>query len=158
MNNHIRILDYKFDKELLLLQAEEARKTSSPYTDVRYPELTFDDWHIGHYTSPYIEKIMRDFDIKGKPRFYWLEPYAEIPTHTDNGTRCSLNLVLTEDAAPIQIGHENEMKTYNYEVALLNTTIPHSVLNNDKQRIMLKISVFDDFFETVNAKINSKKL
>lgn len=154
MKNYIRWLDYDFDKELLLRQAEEARLESKPYTDERYPELSFDDWHIGRYTSPYIEQIMRDFDVKGSPRFYWMKPFAVVPKHTDNNTKCSLNFILTENAAPIKIGPVG--LHYRYTAALLNTTVPHSVVNNHHERIMLKISIFDETYEEVDARIPFK--
>lgn len=141
-------LEYDLDKQLLLEQAKEAKQFSKPYTDSRYPDLQLDDWHIGHYTSPYIEKIISDFSVQGKARFYWLEPRAFIPEHVDNGTLCSLNFILTGNA-PITIGG----KDYEYESVLLNTTIPHSVTNNDQERIMLKISIFNETFEEVAERI-----
>lgn len=147
-------LDYEFDKELLLQQANAAKETATGYTDSRYPDIKLDDWKIGHYTSPYIEKIMKDFEVIGKPRFYWMDPFATVPTHTDNGTQCSLNFVLTENAAPIIIGNE----TYCYKAALLNTTVPHSVVNNEHERIMLKISIFDKTYEEVLSNISPKLL
>lgn len=141
-------LEYEIDKNLLLEQAKEAKKFSKPYTDSRYPGLQLDDWHIGHYTSPYIEKIILDFGIQGKARFYWLEPLAIIPEHVDNGTLCSLNFMLT-GSAPITIKGND----YSYESILLNTTVPHSVTNNEQERIMLKISIFDETFEEVAERI-----
>lgn len=157
MKNYIRYLDYNFDKELLLKQAADAKVHAMPYTDVRYPELKFPDWHIGRHNSEYIEKIMHDFGINGSPRFYWMKPFAVVPRHTDNGTKCSLNFILTDNAAPIKIGSLNAGQHYSYKAALLNTTIPHSVTNNHEERIMLKISIFDEFFETVDERIPYKR-
>lgn len=145
-------LNYDFDKELLLQQAEEAKENAVEFSVPKYPHIQFKGWDIGHYTSPYIEKIMKDFGVIGKPRFYWMAPFVQIPTHTDDGTLCSLNFILTENAAPITIGGEQHI----YQAVLLDTTVPHSVVNEEHERIMLKISIFDKTYEEVDAKIPFK--
>lgn len=146
-------LDYKVDKIKLLKEAEIAKHSARGYTDTRYPALNLEDWKICHYDSEYIQTIMRDFDIEGKPRFYWLLPYALIPEHVDNGTECSINIVLTEHAAPITIRDFE----YEYETILLNTQIPHSVKNNNNERIMLKISIFNETFDQLSKRIRYKR-
>lgn len=138
-------LNYDLDIDRLLKEAEEAKTTAKPYTDDRYPNQKLDEWHIGHYSSPYINQIMFDFGVVGKPRFYWLEPFADIPEHIDNGTTCSLNFILSKDPAPINI----EGKDYTYKQVLLDTTRMHGVKNNANERIMLKISIFDEPFENL---------
>jgi hypothetical protein len=145
-------LDYKIDKLKLLKESSLAKINSKGYIDPRYPDLTLEDWKIGHYTSHYIEKIIKDFDVIGKPRFYWLNPYAKIPEHIDNGTLCSINIILTDSAAPIVINN----KEYKYNLALLNTQVPHSVNNNEIERIMLKISIFNETFDNLASRIRYK--
>lgn len=142
-------LDYDLDTDLLLKEAEHAKSSARPYTDSRYPDLELDKWHIGHYSSAYIEQVMLDFKVKGRPRFYWLAPFTDIPEHVDNGTECSLNFILTPNPAPITI----EGIEYEYRQVLLNTTLPHSVKNGDTERIMLKISIFDETFEELASRI-----
>jgi hypothetical protein len=142
-------LNYKINKTQLLLEAGQIKDQAISYTDSRYPDLKMDDWLIGFHTSKYIDQIMKDFDIQGKPRFYWLQPYAVIPEHVDNGTLCGLNFILTENASPITFGN----KDYYYESILVDTTIPHSVKNNQYERIMLKISVFNETFNEVAERI-----
>jgi hypothetical protein len=149
MQNLFIKLQYPLDKALLLESAKRARDIAKPYTDSRYPGLQMDTWHIGHYTDEHIEKIMNDFEIEGKPRFYWTAPNSVIPEHVDNGTQCSLNFILSEDPAPISFSGEN----YVYEQVLLNTTIPHSVTNGPIERILLKISIFDETYEQLSARI-----
>jgi len=142
-------LNYKIDKKKLLKEAEEIRPSAMGYTDSRYPELKMDDWLVGHHNSAYVDQIMKDFDITGKPRFYWLQPHAVIPEHVDNGTQCGWNFILTEGASPIMFGDTE----YYYESILVDTTKPHSVKNNEHERIMFKISIFDETFEQVAEKI-----
>lgn len=142
-------LTYKVDKNQLLKEAEIFKSQAVGYTDSRYPDLKLDEWLIGRGTTAYINSIMKDFDIEGKPRFYYLQPFATIPEHVDNGTLCSLNFVLTENASPIMFGN----KEYYYESVLLDTTVPHKVINNQNERVMLKISIFDLTFEQAYHKI-----
>lgn len=150
--NPLTLLDYPLDTVALLQSAVSAHLSAEPYTDSRYPSLRKEDWYIGRYTDEHIDKIMRDFEVNGSPRFYWLEPFATIPQHVDNGTQCSINLILTENAAPITI----EGVDYTYQQALLNTTLPHSVTNGDTERIMLKISIFDETYESLSTRIKYK--
>lgn len=148
----ITLLDYPLDTVALLQSAVSAHLSAEPYTDSRYPSLRKEDWYIGRYTDKHIDKIMRDFEVEGSPRFYWLEPFATIPQHVDNGTQCSINLILTENPAPITV----EGVDHVYQQALLNTTLPHSVTNGDTERIMLKISIFDETYESLSARIKYK--
>lgn len=145
-------LNYNIDTDQLLNEASVAQQNAKAHTDSRYPDIVFDEWLIGHHTSPYIEKIMADLEIDGRPRFYWLKPHAVIPEHVDNGTQCSINIVLTDNAAPIIFGD----KEYVYRTVLLNTTVPHSVKNNEHERIMLKISIFDETYEQLAKRIKFK--
>jgi hypothetical protein len=142
-------LNYKIDKTRLLAEAESIKHQAVGYTDTRYPDVKMDDWLVGHHHSSYVEQVMKDFDIIGKPRFYWLQPHAIIPEHVDNETQCGLNFILTGHASPISFGN----KDYYYESILVNTTLPHSVKNNEHERIMFKISIFNETFEQVAKKI-----
>lgn len=142
-------LNYKINKEQLLFEASKIKHQAVHYTDSRYPDLKMNDWLVGLHSSEYVEEIMKDFDIQGKPRFYWLQSYAVIPEHVDNGTLCGLNFILTENASPITFGN----KDYYYKSILVDTTIPHSVKNNEHERIMLKISIFNETFKEVAEKI-----
>ncbi len=142
-------LNYKIDKQCLLNEAAAIKYKAVGYTDSRYPDLSMDDWLVSHHTSKYVEKIMSDFKVTGKPRFYWLQPHAVIPEHVDNGTLCGLNFILTDQASPISFGDQH----YFYESILVNTTMPHSVINNEHERIMFKISIFDETFEQVASRI-----
>jgi hypothetical protein len=148
----VTLLDYPLDNTTLLQSAANAKLSAEPYTDSRYPGFKKEDWYIARYTDGHIDKIMQDFVVDGSPRFYWLEPFANIPQHVDNGTQCSINLIITENPAPITI----EGVDYTYRQALLNTALPHSVRNGEAERIMLKISIFDETYESLSARIKYK--
>lgn len=146
-------LDYPVDKAILIEEAHRVKLLAKGYTDNRFPELVLSNWLILRHTTDYIEKLMKDFDVEGSPRFYWLNPYATIPEHIDNGTLCSLNFILTDHASPITIQGED----HYYEQILLNTSIPHSVTNYEHERIMLKISIFNETFEHLSKRLRYKK-
>lgn len=145
-------LNYPLDKERLIKDSIEAKKISQAHTDNRYPNENFDYWQKSFYTSDYIEQIMKDLEVTGKPRFYWLDPHKDIPEHVDNGTTCSINIILNDEAAPITFGD----KDYYYTMVLLNTSIPHSVKNNNTERLLFKISIFDESYEDLANRIKYK--
>lgn len=142
-------LKYELKKDLILQECEEAKKISKYHTDSRYPSRVFTEWKVSTYIGNYIKKIMEDFEVQGTPRFYWLKPNAVISTHTDNTTKCSLNFLLSDHNTAITINN----KDYFYKNALLDTTQPHSVKNGDKERLLFKISIENESFETVANRI-----
>jgi len=148
----ITVLDYPLDKYTLIEDSKQALIFANAHTDSRYPNLSFNYWKISRYSSDYIDKIISDFDIAGRPRFYWLEPHTVIPEHTDNETKCSINFILSDNPAPITINN-NE---YYYKQALLDTTIPHSVKNGSELRLMLKISIFNETYQSLSERIKFK--
>ena len=146
-------LKYTIDKDILLQQAAEIKSSASVYVDPR-PGLGTPDWLIKKHTSEYIEKIIADLGINARPRFYWLKPFASLKEHTDNGTECSVNFIISENAAPITI----EGIDYLYRSALLNTQRRHSVTNGPEERILLKISIFDKTYEEIYAQFEANPL
>jgi hypothetical protein len=146
-------LKYELKKDLILNESEEAKKLSTFHTDGRYPNKVFTDWKVSIYSGSYIKEIMKDFEIVGTPRFYWLKPNSYINTHTDNTTKCSLNFLLSENNTAIIINNKN----YFYKNALLDTTQPHSVINGNSERLLFKISIDNESFEQVANRIIEKK-
>jgi hypothetical protein len=146
-------LDYPLDIDTLIKEAQTAKENAQAYgNDPRIPGETLDNWLISRHTCDYIEQIIRDFEVNGKPRFYWLAANAYLLKHTDHNTTCSINFVLSDEAAPITI----EDTDYYYTQALLNTTKMHSVQNGPKDRLILKISIFDESFENLANRIKYK--
>lgn len=145
-------LNYPLKVDLLLMEADEARKIAIPHADSRYDEQ-YEEWLKSKWSSPTVQQMMKDFGVCGKPRFYFQAPHYQVAEHTDNGTLCSLNFVLSDDAAPVTI----ESKDYFYSQCLLNTTIPHSIKNGSSERILLKISIVDKTFEELAKTLPYKK-
>ena len=143
------LLNYPIDKDQVLLDCEDLRKKSRSYTDYRMKGKNVENWTIIKYSNSYIEKIINDFEVEASPRIYFLKPFAFIPDHVDNSTKCSINFILSEKPAPIKI----EKKHYSYTQALLDTTKTHSVLNGKEERILLKLSIFNETFENIAYRI-----
>lgn len=147
-------LNYPLDRKRILEEANEAKKSAVPYgDDPRWPGKTLDVWLISRFNSPYALEIIKDFEIEGKPRFYWLEPNAYLPEHVDNGTTCSINFVLSDNPAPVTFGDKN----YFYSQVLLNTSLMHSVKNGPDERILFKISIFNESYQDLAKRIKYKK-
>ena len=153
MNNHLTLLDYPIDLKQALIEAEQARNTSKPYVDPRWPGKPLPIWTITRIDhNQFAQQIIDDFGIGGKPRFYFLKPNSILPEHTDNGTTCSINFVLSNQLAPVTV----EGTDYIYKQALLNTSLRHSVTNGPIERILLKISIFNEPYEKLIHHIKYK--
>ena len=119
------------------------------YSD--YRGTVGDNWQINKLEKnhDYINEIITRLKIQCSPRFYILKGNSVLGNHVDNGTKCSINFLLSEANAPITILD----KQYYYKNAIINTTKMHSVnnLDNDQDRRILKLSVFEKTYEeTVN--------
>lgn len=142
---------YPLDTELTLSIAQNQRSQAEPYSDHRVPE-GMSDWLICHDHSEYVSEVIRDIGLECKPRFYYMAENFNLPEHIDNGTRCSLNFILSDNVAPVTIGGED----YWYTQALLNTSVMHGVKNSGTERILLKLSIFDMDFEQVSKHLKLK--
>lgn len=149
----IQLLKYPVNKKILLKEAQEFKDMAESYFDARFPDgKKLDNWLIYRHESEYSKKIMDDFEVQGKVRFYWLEPNSSIPLHVDYNTKCSINFILSENQGPVTI----QGVDYFYSQALLNTSVPHCVNNGKYERVLFKISIFDTSFEDLAKKIKYK--
>ena len=120
---------YDYDKERLLKEAMD-NEGYTPFVDP-LTKITIDDWLIKHVKedSSYAWDIAKDFmsltGMRCKPRFYDQREGFTLPFHTDRGTKCSINIVLSDDPDPILFRDA----TVIYEVGLLNTEVEHSVIS-----------------------------
>jgi len=142
---------YPLDKTLALSIALSQRSQAEPYSDHRVPE-GMPDWLICHDSSEYIQKVISDIGLECKPRFYYMAENFNLPEHIDNGTKCSLNFILSDNTAPVTIQGQD----YYYTQALLNTSVLHGVKNSGTERVLLKLSVFNLDFEQVSNHLKLK--
>jgi len=148
----VELNNYDLDFDRMREIAKEAEEFAKHYEDDRYPGYDFYWWRISEYEHPELKQIADDFGIEYRPRFYWLSANYHLPPHVDNGTKCSINFVLSPNPAPVNV----EGTDYFYTKGILNTSIMHSVQNEGhEERILLKFSIFNETIEEV-AKRNKK--
>ena len=141
-------LNYPINKDILLLESDKARENAKPWEGGN--DYKIEDWLVSYYTSDYIEKIMKELNIVGKPRFFYQKSNFSLKPHKDFGTQCGVNILLSDDPVPINI----EGVDYHYSQALINLQKEHSVVNDSKERVLLKFSIPDKSFEQVSKEIN----
>ena len=141
-------LNYPINKDILLLESDKARENAKPWEGGN--DYKIEDWLVSYYTSDYIEKIMKELNIIGKPRFFYQKSNFNLKPHKDFGTQCGVNILLSDDPVPINI----EGVDYHYSQALINLQKEHSVVNDSKERVLLKFSIPDKSFEQVASEIN----
>ena len=145
---------YKFDfdinEDILMLEYDRVKHLAEDYID---PRGQVEDWKMIVCNFHYAKYLIKRFMLgEVRPRFYFLPKGVEIPEHIDNNTKCSINfLINSKNPAPVTI----EGVDYYYKTCLLNTQKMHSVKNNTEDRLLFKLSIFDDDFETVKEKIKN---
>lgn len=150
--NKISHLKYNFDLNELYVDFLKNYDKAQPYEDYR---KKLDEWKIIRYEkSEYVQKICRDLGIDGDPRFYVLEPHAFLGQHLDHGTRCSINVILSDESAPVSFMG----KEFYYKACLLNTQLRHGVQNGPEERLLFKLSIKNESYEQVKEKLKGKGL
>jgi hypothetical protein len=152
-------LKLEFDVERLLLEYENLLPNEKFYGDDRGSSLYWKVIRHEDMSSEYCKNLAKNikhkYNIEGRvdARFYRLLANELLPFHTDRGTQCSINVILSNQPAPISFRIQNKISNHYYNVALINTQHEHSVQNGSEDRILFKISIFDENFDSVAAKI-----
>lgn len=152
MNNehdYLIRLDYPLDRGKLIAAMHEAENYKTSYIDSRYNNIQLKNWQISHWSNNYVQQIMDDFEVLGSPRFYWLAANSCIPPHIDNETTCSINFILNDNPAPVNFSKFS----FVYTQCLLNTSVIHWVRNNDTDRLLFKISIFNESYADLSKRI-----
>ena len=76
-----------------------------------------------------------------------------ISQHTDYLTQCSLNFNLGKNPSPVSVNGNDVV----YTCSLLNVQKPHSVQNGYDERILFKISIYSDTYESYLKKLKEIK-
>ena len=144
------ILKFDFDlnvKHLLEIWSKIKHKHVNYKAKVNGKALSH--WKIIKHDFEYAKELSKIFNVESKPRFYMLNANTVLQQHTDIGTLCSLNFILSDIPAPVIFG-DTEV---SYKYALLDTTKSHGVVNNDKDRLLFKMSIFNETFDEVKEKL-----
>jgi hypothetical protein len=147
-------INYNFKIEKLLEIANVIKNSSRTYKN-----LTNWKW-MHNVRHPYFYEIKHDLGISGWIDFYFQEPNSFLVPHIDPESLCGINVILTPEPAPVTF-YENATSTtelgtatnYVYSQAILNTTVLHSVQTTDTERILFKICIPDESYESVVARI-----
>ncbi len=153
---HIKTLRY--NKDILLLESElvEFENFRSGYN-----QGTWFDYAPNYFKGivknkrcKEVHKVLNQIKaITGieniSPRFYKQHADTEVPMHIDLGTKCCINIVLSDNFGPV---YYEDTGYYTYECGLLKTTIMHRVPPYPEERIILKYSIFDYEYEYVCKK------
>ena len=120
---------------------KEERIEGYKFAHVSYPELLVLTSH-------------KALDIKAKfnMKFVYIAPNTTIGWHKDWGTKCAYNWVINGNTAAIRYRD----RPYCYKYAIINTQEEHMVRNNDKERILFKISIFDKSYEEICNQFSSR--
>ena len=78
---------------------------------------------------------------------------TSVHMHVDPATECSVNIVLSDDYAPVVFEDYGEIL---YECALFNTSLNHAVPKYSKERLLLKFSFLETSYERVKEMLNDK--
>jgi len=156
-------LNLQYNEDLLLLEAESL--DYNPFSTGGNKGSWFDyapTWEQAKVTdlsnfmfkevkrlTDLIQEVTSSKDVR--PRFYKQQENTEVPPHIDHNTKCSINIVLSDNYGPIQFtGQEPAF----YKCAVLDTSKEHWVPPYDEERLLLKFSIFDITFNDV---VNSFK-
>jgi hypothetical protein len=83
------------------------------------------------------------FKVSVTAMFFKLEENVGIPPHVDHGHRSALNIILSDEPAPVKYrGEEEEV----YDCAILNVARRHEVLPGPERK-MIKFKLGNLFFE-----------
>jgi len=150
MEDHIFKFNINLDKNILLEELNSVNNNAVVYKDDRKNSYT-SNWKIIKHTFPYATNIIEQLGLTSydvRPRYYILDKDTTLNMHKDLGTLCSVNIILSEDPAPINI----EGKKYYYNQALINTQALHGVTEpSPLDRLLFKLSIMDcDFISAKN--------
>jgi|TARA_R110001592_G_scaffold234837_1_gene492639 hypothetical protein len=122
---------------------KEERIEGYKYAIIDYPEL---QELVGRFALA----------IKGRwnMKFVYIAPNTTIGWHKDWGTKCAFNWVINGNNAAIKYRD----RPYAYSSAIINTQEEHMVKNNDRERILFKIALFDKSYEETCKQFSSQFL
>jgi len=137
-------IDYKFPKDILL---QEYNKLFDSKTEIQEPDSNrFSGFYLmwnTDVTKAIAKEFVDNYNIPYKyiVNFLYVEPDGFLPWHADQeNSMCAVNCILTEDPVAVQF-KDGE---YFYDTALLDVKSLHQVKNNNKPRVLYRITFQDE--------------
>lgn len=160
MKDYITHIDLKYDKEQLLKESKQLSYVDfkSGAAKGNYGNGFFvhtNTWKFGYLKKPEenfvkenfsetyrLKKLFESiFNISKINLLEWAfikqEKNTELPLHIDQKTYCGINIILSENYAPIFF---KDIGYIDYSCALINTKKLHSVQPHTEERLILKFS------------------
>ena len=153
-------VDYEFDLDLLWQEYE--RMKNGPQPDYEFSKegktkkntlsglAVYGSQNHGEDTDSLLmqeaKRFCKHYGIEDSilAQYLWLDKGFFLDWHTDDATRCqsSVNVIMTEDPAPVEFrgGDFDYQGKFYYKCAALDVMKEHSVQNEDKERVLMRIS------------------
>ena len=131
----------------LRIKKEDAQDTFFEYA----PTWQFGriDEPIGHMKDLY-DYFKELFDDRILINYLRQDANTEVPMHADSGTICAVNIIVSDNAAPITFENIGDVE---YKCALINTQQRHMVKPFPEDRYLLKYSMKSKTYEECYAKL-----
>ena len=157
-SDYYKEIELNFDKDALIEENEEINY--HPFSSGK-KRNSFSDFIPNWLQGPVRNDIIYEyFEVKRikdiisartksndvNPKFYKQLANTSLPMHRDNGTKCAINIILSNDAAPIIF---EDIGAIKYKCALINVSQRHSVPAFPKDRLLIKFSITDLKYEDV---------
>lgn len=91
-------------------------------------------------------EVKNDFDIKNDVDL----SEDEIEYWRSISPRCSINIQLESESAPVNYVVDGKNIDYNYHIGLLNVDAKHGIKNIDKRRLLARFVIYDKTFTEVS--------
>lgn len=153
MNDFITHINLDYNKELLLKEFDAAELI--PYTPNKptkgeswfsyqpdWLTLKIEDYTLFPETEKVKDYIKSIYNYEPVVKLFELTENVEIPPHKDMGHKACINIVLSEDPAPVYYRDYGEVV---YETAMLNVAKRHGVHPGPKRK-MIKFQLAPDMF------------
>ena len=143
----------------LLNELESIRQQADIYQfrlfEIRWP--SHENYFLVKDNIPIAESIAKRFkdmyNIDAHPRYYILLKGFELDTHVDEGTLAAFNYLISDENDPLVYFPDTRKININYKKGLVNLQMPHMVPKTVNERVLLKLSIYNNTFEECKEKI-----
>lgn len=154
MRNYLTNLNFKYDEEILKLHFENADYVDFKLSDPSKAQNKFfvhaPGWQIcrnlNHIKE--VERIVAYFETLFesaiRSQFFKQMAGCEIPYHHDGRPKCSINILLSENNAPITF---EDIGDVYYTCALLDVKKKHMIRAHNKDRWLFNLSILEKTYD-----------
>ena len=123
---------------------------STKLSQFLYKDTPIENLYISKLDNdPYIQSIFKEIGAEGSARFLMIPAKSKLFIHKDHNTLCSLNVILNDVLDPILFGESAPFTEYTYKQAILDTTQFHHVKTSTQDRIIFKLSFFNNTYTEI---------